>query len=145
MRLPDDEEIHDVDGTYLGPEGKFIGRLRYRALVLGPVVFVMGLLVVAQTVGYSLLSVGALCILAPWATGRVIDHTSGERSFGVLVNTFIHEVDGRREPRGRMHAKGSGLRAGQIRLGGLLDLPPGRRSWRTYANREALRKREATS
>lgn len=140
MRLPDDDEIYDVDATYLGPPGHFIGRFRYRALTLGPLLLVLGLVMLAQSgIGYSLLSVGLVVIGGAWLTGKVIDRTSTERPFGVGLGTVIHEVDARREDRSGQHARGSGLRARRVRLGGPHELPAGRRRWRSYANHEATR------
>lgn len=43
MRLPDDDEIYDVDQTYLGPPGYYIGRLRYRMIAVTPVAVLVGL------------------------------------------------------------------------------------------------------
>lgn len=140
MRLPDDDEIYDVDQTYLGPEGKYIGRFRYRALVLGPFLLVMGLVFLLESpIGLGLMSVGLVAIVTLWLTGKIIDHTSTERPFVVLGSTVAHEVRAQREDRRRQRARGSGLTARRIDLGGQHTLGPGRRSWRTYANIESTR------
>lgn len=44
MLLPDDDEIYEVDQSYLGPPGRFLGVYRYKAIGIGliliPMVFV---------------------------------------------------------------------------------------------------------
>lgn len=128
MRLPDDDEVYDVDGHYLGPKGHFIGRFRYRALFLGPTVFALGLVVLAQTgVGYSLLSVGLLAVGTVWVTGKVVDNTSSERPTPVVLSVLPHEVAARRESSTRQHAAGPKFRPERVRLGTAV---PGARRWR---------------
>lgn len=34
MRLPDDDELYEVDQTYLGPPRRYIGEMRYRTIFL---------------------------------------------------------------------------------------------------------------
>ena len=97
MILPDDDEIYNVDQTYLGPPGYHVGRFRYRSLLLGPLLFAVGLAFVANTVGYSLLSVGSLVLITWWVTSKVVDWTSSERPLGVLATVLVHEIDAPRE------------------------------------------------
>ena len=44
MRLHDDDELYQVDQTYLGPPGRYIAPMRHKAifawLILGPLTFV---------------------------------------------------------------------------------------------------------
>ncbi len=128
MRLPDDDEVYDVDGHYLGPKGHFIGRFRYRALALGPTVFALGLVVLAQTgVGYSVLSVGLLAVGTAWATGKVVDNTSSERPTPVVLSVLPHEVSARRENTTRQRTTGPALRRERVQLG---ERVPGARRWR---------------
>ena len=136
MRLPDDDEIYDVDQTYLGPPGRYIGRFRYRAILIGPVVFLLGLVTVNQSgIGYSLLSVGLLTIGTAWLTGWIVDHTSQERPVGVLIQTMAHELTARRAvTKGSRSRPTRAFRAHTTEIGGPHDLPSGRRRWRSYAN-----------
>jgi hypothetical protein len=142
MRLPDDDEIYDVDQTYLGPPGRYIGRFRYRAILVGPVVFLVGLVTINQSgIGYSLLSVGLLTIGTAWLTGWFVDHTSQERPVGVLIQTFAHELTARRAvTKGRRSRPTRAFRARTTEIGGPHPLPAGRRRWRSYANRAAASK-----
>jgi hypothetical protein len=140
VRLPDDDEIYDVDQTYLGPPGRYIGRFRYRAILIGPVVFLLGLVTINQSgIGYSLLSVGLLTIGSAWLTGWLVDHTSQERPVVVLIQTMAHELTARRATtKGHRTRPTRAFRAHTTEIGASHDLPAspaGRRRWRTYANR----------
>ena len=139
MRLPDDDEIYDVDQTYLGPPGRYIGRFRYRAILIGPVVFLVGLVAVNQSgVGYSLLSIGLLAIGTGWLTGWIVDHTSQERPVGVLIQTMAHELTGRRAlTKGSRSRPTRAFQARTTEISAVHELPSGRRRWRSYANRAA--------
>ena len=141
MRLPDDDEIYDVDQTYLGPPGRYIGRFRYRAILIGPVVFLLGLVTINQSgIGYSLLSVGLLAIGTAGLTGWIVDHTSQERPVGVLIQTMAHELTARRAAtKGHRSRPTRAFRARTSEIGATHDLPPGRRRWRSYANRAATK------
>ncbi|MCL2453988.1 MAG: hypothetical protein FWD18_01605 [Micrococcales bacterium] len=124
MRLPDDDEIYNVDQTYLGPPGYLIGRFRYRSLFLGPLLFLVGLALVARTTGYSLLSVGLLVLGVAWLTRKIVDWTSSERPLDVIASVLVHEVSARRADRSVSQAKGPSLKSSRVRLG---ELAPGRR------------------
>ncbi|MGW6130214.1 hypothetical protein ACWFNE_09325 [Cellulomonas sp. NPDC055163] len=139
MRLPDDDEIYDVDQTYLGPPGRYIGRFRYRAILIGPVVFLVGLVAVNQSgVGYSLLSIGLLAIGTGWLTGWIVDHTSQERPVGVLIQTMAHELTARRAlTKGSRSRPTRAFQARTTEICAVHELPSGRRRWRSYANRAA--------
>jgi hypothetical protein len=142
MRLPDDDEIYDVDQTYLGPPGRYIGRFRYRAILIGPVVFLLGLVTINQSgIGYSLLSVGLLAIGTAWLTGWLVDHTSQERPVGVLIQTMAHELTARRAVTKGHRSRGPrAFRARTTEIGASHPMPAGRRRWRSYANHAASSK-----
>lgn len=144
MRLPDDDEIYDVDQTYLGPPGKYIGRYRYRAILVGPFVFLLGLAFLARTgIGYGLLSVGLLLLGTMWLTGWIVDHTNQERPIPVLLSTLGHELTARRAShRGDRSKTTRAFKARTTRIGDAHELPQGRRRWRSYANRAAVSKGE---
>ena len=117
MRLPDDDEIYDVDQTYLGPPGYFVGRFRYRSLFLAPGLFLVGLVLVARTVGYSVLSVGLLAVVVAWLTKKIVDWTSSERPLGVVAAVAVHEVNARRAERSTVRVRGPSLKPSRVRLG----------------------------
>jgi hypothetical protein len=97
MNLPDDDELYDVDQTYLGPPGRYIARIRYRALMIGPLLFLLGMATLAQTgLGYSVLTVGLLVIVSVRLTNEIVDRTSAERPLPVLFKIFGHELSARR-------------------------------------------------
>ncbi len=99
MRLPDDDEIYDVDQTYLGPPGRYIGRLRYRALAIGPLMILLGLAFLQRTgIGFNLLTVAITVMVAIRLTQWIVDKTNQERPFKVIVQVAAHEVTARRRP-----------------------------------------------
>ncbi|MGW8567822.1 hypothetical protein [Isoptericola sp. NPDC055881] len=93
MGLPDDDEIYDVDQTYLGPPGYYIGRLRYRMIAVTPVVVQLGLAFLIKTgIGFTRLSVALTLLVALRLSQWIVDRTTRERPIGVLVATFWHEL-----------------------------------------------------
>lgn len=140
MRLPDDDEIYDVDQTYLGPPGRYIGRFRYRAIAVGPLVLIFGLVILVRTgIGFSLLSVGLLVLITARLTSWIVDHTSQERTLPVLLRTMGHELIARRSLTRRERARGPRrpFRVRTTTIGDAHQLPTGRRRWRSYANAAA--------
>src|SRR5918997_2549927 len=106
MRLPDDDEIYDVDQTYLGPPGYYIGRLRYRMIAVTPVLVLMGLaFLVRSGIGFTLLSVALTVLVALRLSQWVVDKTTHERPIGVLITTFWHELSAARIPIKGLHAR----------------------------------------
>jgi hypothetical protein len=99
VRLHDDDELYEVDQTYLGPPGRYIAPMRHKAifawLVLGPLSFVT-----AQRLGLpmTLLSVGMLLVGTVWAAMTIADHTSAEQSVGSLLGALWHDLTARRPP-----------------------------------------------
>lgn len=107
MRLPDDDEIYQVDETYLGPPGRYIAPMRQKAIfawiIIGPF-----LAVVLMKLGmpWTLLTVGLFVIGVTWLAMWIADHTTPERSFGSLLATFKNEVSAKRETRKQYRAAG---------------------------------------
>lgn len=93
MRLPDDDELYEVDQTYLGPPHRYIAPMRHKALfawlVIGPLTFVaahkLGLPFTPLTVGLTLLG-------TVWVAMTLADHTSPERPVSSLFTTFWHDL-----------------------------------------------------
>ena len=104
MRLPDDDEIYNVDSVYLGPPGRFIGRFRQRAIILFPGILLL-VFVIERRAGFpfTLLTVGLTVMACAALTASIVDHTSSERSLGVLLRTSWQEVIGRRPRKGIPH------------------------------------------
>ncbi|MGB8382841.1 MAG: hypothetical protein WCG47_16610 [Dermatophilaceae bacterium] len=117
MRLDDDDELYEVDQTYLGPPGRYIAPMRHKAifawLVIGPLTFV-----VARRLGVpmTVLTVGLLFLGTVWAAMTVADHATGERSVAALLGMFWHELTAHRRPtrpdRARVPAVASRSRRG---------------------------------
>jgi hypothetical protein len=164
VKLPDDDEIYDVDQTYLGPPGRYIGRLRYRALAIGPLLIMLGLAFLMRSgIGFSLLSVALTVLVSIRLAQWIVDHTSQERPMSVLGITLTHELTARRAPTKRSASRRTRVfrrRSTQLRAAPGL-VPPARRTarpdaglaageldgiaprhrWRTYANAAAAARR----
>lgn len=143
MRLPDDDEIYDVDQTYLGPPGKYIGRLRYRALAIGPFIGLFGLVFLLRSgIGFSVLSVGLTVLVTIRLTQWVVDQTSQERPIPVLFQVIWHELTARRPlTKGARSSTPRAFRHRTTTIGDAHAIPAGRRlRWRSYANAAAARK-----
>lgn len=111
MRLHDDDELYQVDQTYLGPPGRYIAPMRHKAifawLIIGPLTFVT-----ARRLGLPMtfLTVGLLLVGTVWAAMSIADHTSTERSVGSLVGTLWRDLTARRPPTRSRHARLPGRR-----------------------------------
>lgn len=140
MRLPDDDEIYDVDQTYLGPPGYYIGRLRYRMIAVTPVLVLLGLAFLVKTgIGFTLLSVALTVLIALRLSQWIVDKTTHERPIGVLLTTFWHELTAVRLPvKGQRSRRPVAFRRRTTAVGDRHALPVGHRlRWRSYANRQA--------
>jgi hypothetical protein len=140
MRLPDDDEIYDVDQTYLGPPGYYIGRLRYRMIAVTPVIVLMGLACLVKTgIGFTFLSVALTVLVSLRLSQWVVDKTNHERPVGVLMTTFWHELTATRIPRTGLRAhRPRAFRRRTTTIGDAHALPVGHRlRWRSYANKRA--------
>jgi len=139
MRLPDDDEIYDVDQTYLGPPGYYIGRLRYRMIAVTPVMVLLGLALLLKTgIGFTLLSVALTVLFSLRLSQWIVDRTTHERPIGVLLATFWHELTATRMPMRRQQGRQpAAFRRRVTSVGADHPLTTGRRRWRSYANRQA--------
>ncbi len=140
MRLPDDDEIYDVDQTYLGPPGYYIGRMRYRMIAVTPVVILLGLALLVKTgIGFTLLSVALTVLISLRLSQWIVDKTTHERPISVLVTTFWHELTATRMPVRGLHGRhATALRGRTTSIEADHALPAGRRRrWRSYANRRS--------
>lgn len=129
MRLHDDDEVYEVDGSYLGPPGRFIGVMRYKViflwLVLGPMVlWVVRMLQLELT----LLTGGLLVIGLAGVIGALADRITPERSMSDLVGTFWAEVRAARVPMSVDKARGADL--------GVVARPPARLTRRRGRTRD---------
>ncbi|MFI5624714.1 hypothetical protein ACIA03_14730 [Nocardioides sp. NPDC051685] len=108
MRLPDDDELYEVDQTYLGPPRRYIGEMRYRTiflfLVIAPVT-----LVLLRKLGMpvTLLSMGLWLIGASYLSMKASDYISSESSAGAWLMTFWHELTTPRVETGAQYAGGA--------------------------------------
>ncbi|WP_328527709.1 hypothetical protein OG984_18625 [Nocardioides sp. NBC_00368] len=110
MRLPDDDELYEVDQTYLGPPRRYIGEMRYRTiflfLVIAPVT-----LVLLRKLGMpvTLLSMGLWLIGASYLSMKASDYISSESSAGAWLMTFWHELTTPRVETGVQYAGGAAV------------------------------------
>ncbi|MEI7055962.1 hypothetical protein WBG06_09120 [Nocardioides sp. CCNWLW239] len=108
MRLPDDDELYEVDQTYLGPPRRYIGEMRYRTiflfLVIAPVT-----LVLLRKLGMpvTLLSMGLWLLGASFLSMKASDYISAESSAGAWLMTFWHELTTPRVETGMQYAGGA--------------------------------------
>lgn len=93
MRLPDDDDIYDIDQDYLGPPGKYIGRFNYRTIAVFPAVFFVELVVMNMAgVGFGIFKILWALLIASYLTGQVVDRTTYERPLKSLFVTWWHEL-----------------------------------------------------
>lgn len=128
MRLLDDDEVYEIDDSYLGPPGRFIAVMRYKViflwLVVGPLVFwlwrLMGVPLTLMTVGLTVLGVTALVM---WVADRI----TKERSVMDLLGTFWQEVSAPRAVAKPQEVRGADL--------SVVGRPPTR--WTKWASRQS--------
>lgn len=102
MRLVDDDEVYEIDSSYLGPPGRYIAVMKHKViflwLVIGPVVGVtlrrMGMEITLLSAGLTVLGVTAVVL---WLADRI----TYERPVGSLVGMLWHEVTAPRADRRR--------------------------------------------
>jgi hypothetical protein len=126
MLLPDDDELYEVDQTYLGPPKRYIAPMRHKAifawLVVAPLLFV-GLNKVG--VQYTLLT-GSLTFLATvWVAMEVADRVTPETPVSAVVAGLWHELKTPRATKRGNHTSGAGF--------GRVISPRG--SWGRYVRR----------
>ncbi len=100
MQLVDDDEVYEVDQDYLGPPGRYIGRFKYRSLLVFPLLFILLTIVVRPLgVGLGIFSLAWTGVLAAWLTRQLVSRVTHERPLGSVLATFWHELSAAREPR----------------------------------------------
>lgn len=93
MRLPDDDELYEVDQTYLGPPRRYIGEMRYRTIFLFLVIAPLTLVLLRKLgMPVTLLSMGLWLIGASFLSMKASDYISSESSAGAWLMTFWHEL-----------------------------------------------------
>lgn len=109
MVLPDDDELYEVDQTYLGPRGRYIAPMRHKAifawLVIAPMTYVL-----LQRIGLpmTLLTGGLAFLFTLWAAMKVADHATSESPVTAILRTFWHELTAPRPNDRRLTACGEG-------------------------------------
>lgn len=127
MRLDDDDEVYEIDDSYLGPPGRFIAVMRYKViflwLIVGPLVFwvwrLVGVPLTLMTVGLTVLAVTGFVM---WVADRI----TKERSVMDLLGTFWQEVTAPRAEAKTHRAFGADL--------SVVGRPPTR--WTKWAGRQ---------
>lgn len=128
MRLGDDDEVQKVDATYLGPPGKYIGRLRYRVVAIFLLLLPLTLWLVAETVGMGFFPVLWAIIGCAYGSGWLADHLSTDRPIVTSINVTARElVTPRREDRTE-RINGPHLRTlPHLAIPPTIERPPGRK------------------
>ena len=110
MRLPDDDEVYEVDQTYLGPPGRYIAAMRHKAifawLVIAPLVLVI---LRRLDIPITLLTGGLAFLFTVWSAMKVADHTNEEVPVAAAVRAFWNELTARRSPQAMYQATGAGF------------------------------------
>lgn len=110
MRHPDDDELYEVDQTYLGPPGRYIAPMRHKAifawLVIAPT---LAVIVRRLDLPVTLLTGGLLLMFTLWLAMFIADHVGSETPAAALFTTFRNELT---TP--RPHVRGE--QAGGVRL-----------------------------
>jgi hypothetical protein len=105
LKLPDDDELYEVDSTYLGPPRRYVAVMRHRAifswLVIGPVTFV-----VLHRLGlpFNPLTLGLMVLGTIYAAQVIADKATHEKPVGSLFSAFWNDL---RSPRGRRRPHGA--------------------------------------
>lgn len=101
MRLVDDDEVYEIDSSYLGPPGRYIGVMKHKViflwLIIGPLV---GVTMRRLGIEFSLLTVGLTVIAVTGVVLWLADRITYERPVGSLFGLLRHEVTAPRTPRG---------------------------------------------
>lgn len=128
MRLGDDDEVQKVDATYLGPPGKYIGRLRYRVVAIFMLVLPVALYLVGKTVGLGFFPVLWTVIGCMALSGWLADNISTDRPISTSIGVTARElVTPRREDRPES-TRGPKLRAiPHLSVRHTITRPPGRK------------------
>lgn len=79
MFLGDDDEIQKVDSTYLGPPGKYLGRIRYRVAGLFVILLPVLLFLVDRFIGIGFWSVVWTFVGAMMLSGVIADRVTTHR------------------------------------------------------------------
>lgn len=110
MRLPDDDELYEVDQTYLGPPRRYIGEMRYRTIFLFLVIAPLTLVLLRKLgMPVTLLSMGLWLIGASYLSMKASDYISSESSAGAWLMTFWHELTTPRVETGVQYAGGAAV------------------------------------
>lgn len=123
MRLPDDDELYEIDETYLGPPGRYLGEMRHRTIFAFLVIAPVSMVALRQVgMPLTLLTVGLWLLAALWASMTVADHTGRDSSAMAAGVTLWHEVTAPRPPQqgtaavaGPTFTRSSGRRGGWAR------------------------------
>jgi hypothetical protein len=93
MRLPDDDELYEVDQTYLGPPGRYIAPMRHKAIFAWLVVAPMTLVILQRlNIELTLLTGGLCFLLTLWAAMKLADYAGAETPVSALGQTFWNEL-----------------------------------------------------
>lgn len=96
MRLPDDDELYEVDQTYLGPPGRTIGPIRYKTIgawvVIGPLLLV----VLYKTVPLTFFTVALALMVITKLAMKFADWSTPERPVLSVFATAWNELTAKR-------------------------------------------------
>lgn len=98
MRLDDDDEVYEIDSSYLGPPGRYIGVMKHKVIflwmIVGPIV---GVTMRRLGVEFTLLTVGLAVIAVTGVVLWLADRITYERPIGSLLTSFWREITAPRD------------------------------------------------
>lgn len=111
MKLVDDDEVYEIDSSYLGPPGRYIGVMKHKVIflwmIVGPIVGVsmrrLGIEFTLMTVGLAVIAVTGIVL---WLADRI----SYERPVGALASSFWNEVTAPRTQTRAQHSTAADVR-----------------------------------
>lgn len=100
MRLRNDDQLHSVEDTFLGPPGYSLPfRVRYRSYGVGFAVFIAILALEREAgIGLSFGSIAWCLLLTVAITTGIMQVVTHDRPLRALVVTFWQELNGPRPP-----------------------------------------------
>lgn len=93
MLVRSDDEIYEVDGSYLGPPGRYIGRFKYKIMLLFPTLFLPTMALLHWLgVEMGVLSIGLPFLICLRLTQFLSKYFSRQTPFLAVVSQFLSEI-----------------------------------------------------
>lgn len=105
MQVRTDDEIYEVDSSYLGPPGHYLGRLRYKTLLLLPAIYLPTLVLIASVgLPMNLLTIAGSFLICLRINQLLGKHFTRLTPFSSVLSHFITEMSAPRPDRDKPEA-----------------------------------------